>query len=308
LQRHAKEFTLYALCMDALAYEVITGLQLPYVVAISVDELINEETDAARKRTTYGQFCWVCQPLICEFILDKFGVDMITYLEADSMFFADPEILFRELGNDSVSIVPHAYSPTVDQTEVSGKFCVQFNTFRNNESARKVLDYWKLRCFEYSKEKPAYYPGQVCLDYFTILFKSVKVIENPGAGVAVWNIQHRAVSIVDGKPMIDNDPIVFYHYHQYRMYTNGLQDLSLYPITRAAIRSVYKIYVQEILAVKEMVHRKFPEFKNQVNLRELITLKHVLSSFSIATAKDYLRLYKRRLKKIYNFYNDDFFR
>ena len=38
-------------------------------------------------------------------------LEAITYLDADLMFFRDPEPVWSEFGDDSVLIVPHRYAP-----------------------------------------------------------------------------------------------------------------------------------------------------------------------------------------------------
>jgi hypothetical protein len=307
LTKVSKGFLFYPLCMDAISYDVMKGLALEGVIPIYVDDLITPEINDVRNRTTHGQFCWICQPLLCQFILDKFAPDMITYLEADSLFFSDPEILFEELGDDSISLVPHSYSPAYDQTIISGKFCVQFNAFKNNTEARLVLYYWKLRCFEYLNTRLMNFPGQTCLDFWPMLFKSVKVLENPGAGVAVWNIQHRKLTIKNDVPEVDGYPIVFYHYHQYKLYSNGYHDLSTYPVTASAIESVYDIYVKQIFLAKKIVHNRFPMFANEVTYKRMIKIKDIITSFNRDDLIAYLRRIKRKLYGIDNIYGDNFF-
>ncbi|MBF0123432.1 MAG: hypothetical protein HQL21_08545, partial [Candidatus Omnitrophica bacterium] len=153
LKRHSKSFQLYVLCMDSTAFNTLTKMKLENCVPISVDELLNSEVAQVRERTTHGQFCWVCQPLLCQFVLDKFKVDMVTYLEADSLFFSDPEVLFQELEASSVSLVSHNFSPEFERfLPGSGKFCVQFNAFRNDAAARRTLQYWRECCFQYSNK------------------------------------------------------------------------------------------------------------------------------------------------------------
>lgn len=294
--------------MDQISYDVLKELNLTGIIPVHVDELITPEINKIRNNTTHGQFCWVCQPLLCEFILDRFRPDMITYLEADSMFFADPEILFDEFGdNNNVSLVPHSYSQGFDQTIVSGKYCVQFNAFRNNDEAKAVLNYWRLRCFEYSKDSLSNFPGQTCLDFWPILFKGVKIIEHPGAGVAVWNIQHRKFTTKNVVPQIDGYAIVFYHYHQYKIYANGYHDLGIYPLTNSAIEAVYREYVKQVFLAMETVNDKYPEFASKVTYTTMVTFKHVVASFNWSNLKQYLRRFKRKSHNIDNIFSDSFF-
>jgi hypothetical protein len=308
LVRHAGEFRLYALCMDATAYDLLRRMAAPGLIPVSVEELLTTEVAAVRARTTHGQFCWVCQPLICRFILDTQGCDMVTYLEADSLFFADPEILFQELGDASVSLVPHNYSPGRDNTAAAGRFCVQFNAFRADGAAAAVLAYWRRNCFQYSKEKPTVYPGQTCLNDWPERFESVRVITHKGAGVAPWNIEGMRFELRNGAPYVDSVPVVFYHYHQYGRYHNGTHELGGYRLVAEVIEHLYAPYAAEIAAAEEAVQALDPTFNYRRSYDNPLTLGRVLRSPSPQRFVEYARDVRRRLRGTYNVLPADFYR
>jgi hypothetical protein len=293
--------------MDTTAYNTINSLGLIDLVPIHVDDLITKDIDIVREQTTHGQFCWVCQPILCLFVLDHYSEEMVTYLEADSMFFSDPELLFEELGEQSVSLVPHNFSPEFDNTDAAGKFCVQFNTFRNNKSAREVLTYWKSCCFHYNKLYPLVYPGQTSLDNWPERFDCVKIIQHPGAGVAPWNVQHVKLEMFGSAPSVNGVPIVFYHFHEYGRYRNGDHELGNYPLPQNIIDSVYKRYVKEIEIAAAMVHAIDPEFVFRREYENNKKLKEVFHQFSIQNAKRYYSVIKRKIRGTYNVYTDAYF-
>jgi hypothetical protein len=185
LVRHAGDFKLYVLCMDEISYSVLHGMRLDNLIPLRVEDILTESLKEVRNRTTHGQFCWVCQPVICQYILKHFKVDLITYLESDSLFFSSPEPIFDEMGSNSVTLVPHNYSSEFDNSKTAGTFCVQFNAFKNDQIGSAVLEYWKEWCFKYDKSEPLQYPGQTNLDHWTEKFDNVAVIHNVGAGMAM---------------------------------------------------------------------------------------------------------------------------
>ncbi len=306
LVRHAGDFRLYALCMDSIAFDLLEKMAAPGLIPISVEELLTPEVAAVRARTTHGQFCWVCQPLICRFILDTRDCEMVTYLEADSLFFADPEILFSELGTDSVSLVPHNYCAGRDNTEAAGIYCVQFNAFRRDPAGSAVLEFWRQKCFEYSRERPTAYPGQKCLDEWPTRFGSVRVIGNKGAGVAPWNIEGYRFEMRGGAPYVDSVPVVFYHYHQYGRYKNGLHELGGYRLTQAVIAGIYAPYVRAIAAAEESVKAVDPAFNYRRSYDNPLTLGGVLLQPSRSRLVEYVRDLRRRLRGTYNVLPVDF--
>lgn len=307
LERHSGDFKLYVLCMDQVAYDMINKINQPDLVPIHLSELEDDETRIVRQRTTHGQFCWVCQPLVCSYILDHFKVDMITYLEADSMFFADPAVLFEELDGFSVSLVPHRYTPKYDQSKLSGKYCVQFNAFKNDPDSREVLQYWRNCCFKYTKDKPLYVPGQITLDEWPERFACVKEIEHLGAGVAPWNVQQYLLAKTDEGLKVNNVPLIFYHYHQYGRYDDGSHELGYYSLARTVIDEIYVPYVKSLNEVEQWIKSINPAFTYRKEKKKPKNFMGVLHSLSPSDLKEYLGTVYRKIRGNYNIYADDYF-
>lgn len=307
LQRTTGEFNLYVLCMDQVTYEFIRKINAPALIPIHLSEIENKETRAVKEHTSHGQFCWVSQPLVCTYVLEKFTVDIITYLEADSMFFGDPSSLFEELAGYSVSVVPHRYTPRFDQTTISGKYCVQFNAFRNDPEAHEVLNYWKECCFKYTKDKPLYLPGQLCLDQWPEKFKCVKEIQNIGAGVAPWNVQQYAVSRSRDGVFVNGLPLIFYHYHQFCRYEDGSYELGSYPLTRDVIQHIYLPYMEALDAAEVWVKSIDFAFVYRKEIKKPKTLKELLRAPRPADIRPFLSDLLRKMKGTYNVYPADYF-
>jgi hypothetical protein len=307
LRRFSSDFKLYALCMDPVAHRTIAKMNDESLVPVSVEDLLTPHLSALRDRTTHGQFCWACQPFLCEFVLSEYGHDMVTYLEADSLFFYDPEILFDELADFSISLVPHGFSPEFDQTRKSGVYCVQFNTFRRDATSSQALNYWKDRCFEYTKEKPLAYPGQLCLNDWPKRFDRIKVIENPGAGVAPWNVQHRTITYRHSVPYVDGVPVVFYHFHQYGRYEDGRHELGVYPLTRLIVESIYGDYVRALAAAEQRVRSLEPDFHYRKTYKNVKSLRETVASLDSNGIHDYIESLKRKARGTFNVFPDEFF-
>jgi hypothetical protein len=307
LKRLTGDFKLYALCMDSIAFDMMKRMESKSLVPISVDELITPEVSAVRDRTTHGQFCWVCQPLVCEFVLDRHGHDMVTYLESDSLFFSDPEVLFQELGENAVSLVPHSFSPGFDNTAEAGRYCVQFNAFRDDKKGRAVLNYWKSSCFQYTREKPLVYPGQTSLNDWPERFDGVRALKHPGAGVAPWNIQHRKIGLINSVPHVDGVPVVFYHFHQYGRYEDGAHELGYYPLSTQVIDSLYGTYVKTLRAAEQKVRSLDREFNHRRTYKNNKSLGEILNSATRQDFRAYVQVLKRKIRGTYNVFPDEYF-
>ena len=298
---------LLALCMDQTAYELVKALNWPSFVPIALDDLLTPEIASVRQRTSHGQFCWVCQPLICEYILEKYGADMVTYLESDSMFFSDPEVLFDEMQDKSVTLVPHNYSPNLDNSETAGTYCVQFNAFRNSAAAREVLRYWKEWCFKYDKSAPVAYPGQTCLDDWPDRFDCVAIIENPGAGVAPWNVNGRTFRSEAYGPSVDGRPVVFFHYHQYGRFKNGDHELGRYPLNADVLDIFYIPYVSALRKAESQVASVDSAFSHRREFPDTPTLLGALQSMNLRKIMELVRVMGRRWRGRFNVFPDSRF-
>lgn len=307
LLEHAGEFTLYALCMDEDAYEFLVKASLPSLVPIEVSDLYTPEVLKVKSRTTNGQFCWFCQPFICLHVLNTFKVDMVTYLEADSLFFSSPEPIFDELGDCSVSLVPHRYPPERDQSATAGKYCVQFNAFRNDEYSRAVLTYWGNCCFKYMSSKPFSYPGQTTIDDWPTRFQRVREIACLGAGVAPWNIMQYQLEKTDAGLTVNKVPVIFYHYHQYLIYEDGSHELGAYRLSEAVIEHLYKPYINLLSDVQEWVLGIDPTFVYRREKLKPLTLGKALYRALPKDLADWLLTAKRKIKGNYNIYPDQRF-
>ena len=287
-------FTLYILAMDKECEKILNELNLSSVIVVSLDNVITDQYHFVYEQMSFAQTCWTCQPLLCKFILNHYEVPSITYLEADSYFFDDPEKLIQQIGSNSVSLVPHAYSKGQDQSKIAGIYCVQFNFFKNDLNARKMLQDWEDSCLKYDKNNRRYLPGQLCLDTWPARFEGVKIIEDIGAGTAPWNLESYRLRMVDGNLYINSSRINFYHFHELTFYGNDQIYISSYRISPEARELIYKPYIQKLACIKKMLAMKFPEF-NSYKILTLPTFFASICSFNWGSMRLYARYANLRL-------------
>ncbi len=138
-------------------------------------------------------------------------------MDSDLYFFADPAPLLRELTDSGrhAMITEHAYGPEHQYHEkFSGRFCVQFLTFRRTPEAAAIIRWWRDRCVEwcFARPEPGRFGDQMYLDQWPTLFpSSVHILQQKDKALAPWNVEayERASG---GAPL---SPI-FYHFHSLR--------------------------------------------------------------------------------------------
>jgi 2-polyprenyl-3-methyl-5-hydroxy-6-metoxy-1,4-benzoquinol methylase len=254
--------------MDEETNTFLKSASLKNIIVIDSCTFQTEDLKKVKEERGRAEYCWTCTPFLIKYCLDTYSLKDCTYLDADIFFFNDPEILFAELDEKySVAITRHNYSPEHDQTEVSGIYCVQFVWFQDSSNGREALDWWCSACLESCELKPeeGKCGDQKYLDDWTERFQGVHVFENPGGGVAPWNIQHfnfrndgTLFIVQDGKEW----PVIFFHYHGLRFVggTHVRFSGSRYQIDKFSKETFYTPYIKELLELRG-VHQAGARFE-----------------------------------------------
>lgn len=249
LLRHCPDFHLTAFCFDDEALELLERLDLPHVSLVSLHKLeaLDPGLAATKSGRSRGEYCWTATPALprAMFALRP-QLEEVTYIDADLWFFADPEPLFAELGDDSVLITEHRYPREYAHHEIRGHYNVQFLVFRRDERALAVLDWWHERCLEwcYARLEDGRFGDQKYLDDWPRRFAGVHVLRHRGGGVAPWNVVGHDLRETPGGVTVDGDPLVFFHFHNVRMLERGYAWRAAgYIVPARAKRLIYDPYL-----------------------------------------------------------------
>jgi hypothetical protein len=243
---HAQPFHLWILCMDEQVEQQLQQLNLTCVTLIPLKEIETPELLSAKAERSRGEYCWTLTPFTFEAVFDRDKtVLQVTYLDADLFFFDNPKILLDELPKDkNVLITDHAYAPEYDQSSISGRFCVQFLTFKRSKKAFEVMHWWQERCLEwcFNRVEDGKFGDQKYLDLWLKLFgESVYIIRQTNKTLAPWNI-----NFFSKKNKIDPKP-VFYHFHTLKIISpNRIQLYFKYRIGKRGLK-LYKIYADTVV-------------------------------------------------------------
>lgn len=220
------DFRLYIVAFDDKCYEVLKDLNENKLVPISMRDFECDELIRVKSQRTHAEYCWTCSSFAIAYVLDNFENEC-TYVDADLFFYEDPESILQEMRREgcNVQIIEQRFDNRVLSRQMmrrSGKYCVEFNTFNNEQNSRMVLRWWQdrvIECCTVSADGKIF-GDQKYLDDWLEMFDNVHVVENVGAGVAPWNItNYELVSKNGGKINLrykltnQCTPIVFYHFH-----------------------------------------------------------------------------------------------
>ena len=257
LRRHCPEFKMWMLCFDESSYAKLVKLKLPNIVPLTLNEL--ERNDAplleARKNRTLLEYYFTCTPSLPLFILrSESPVDLITYLDADLYFFSSITPVFEEIGDKSIAIIPHRFSEAFRKWEWNGIFNVGWVSFRRDDNGLSCLNWWRERCLEwcYDRIEDNRFADQKYLDDWPVRFPNVVVLTHKGANLAPWNIGNYDLSIRGGVIFVDDQPLIFFHFHAFKQVVGPIYDTQLakYDVTpsKIVIRHIYAPYVAEVMS------------------------------------------------------------
>lgn len=270
LEAVTKDFTLYVFCFDDRSYEILTDLSFEHAVILHHSCFETEDLLALKKERSKAEYCWTCTSVVIEYVLKTYAVDGCTYIDSDLYFYSDPQVLFEEIDghNADVTIVEHRFKNNNYGRKLearNGKYCVQFNYFRNNENAMRVLNWWKDRCFEwcYDIPDPDRMGDQKYLNHFTSLFSGVHELQHLGGGVAPWNLeqysliekkhQNIVLETTDGEKF----PLVFYHFQNIRYMPGRKVNIKSQTRNKMLKYAIYVPYLQEIEAIREQLRLQY---------------------------------------------------
>jgi len=293
--KYSKNAFLYVFAFDYICYNTLIKMNLPKMKVISLAEFEDPKLLRVKPTRSRAEYCWTASSSTILYILENFKVSNCTYVDADIIFYSDPSILIKEMGGKSVLLTEHNYTKDYDQSSLSGRYCVQFMTFKKTIEGLRALRWWRERCLEwcYNKREDGKFGDQKYLDDWPSRFKGVYVSKNIGAGIAPWNVQqyeiieeNNCLKIIK-KSTNEKGKIIFFHYHQMKFIDKNKLDLGGYKLDKNVVNKIYNPLIMELKEMNELLRSKGIKNPEPVVKR---------------TFKDYIKLFVRKVQKRSNIY------
>ena len=254
LMEFAPSSTLHVLALSSKCQTILKSLDLQNVRLVYLEEL--ERFDPSllevKSKRSAAEYIFTLSPSWIRFLLNSGGdIEMLTYLDADAAFFASPEIALRRV-KSSVGLVGHRFPLRLNSLLRYGRYNVGWNTFVNDLVSRSCVDWWRERCLEwcYDNYEEGRFADQAYLDKWPELF-GAQEIPHKGINVAPWNVDTFTFSSRNGMVWVDEDPLVFFHFHGISrmlasIYATGLEKYGC-TLTPLLEELVFKPYLKQLL-------------------------------------------------------------
>jgi hypothetical protein len=276
--------------MDQKCYQILADYNLQHIELISLDRFEQEDgaLQQAKQNRSVIEYYFTCTPSLPLYIFKHYPrVNVITYLDADLYFFADPAAIFEEIGDKSVAIIAHRFLPHQQYREMHGKYNVGCLFFRRDENGISCLRWYREKCNEwcYDKVENNRYADQKYLDYFPSSFQNVVELRHKGANLAPWNIDNYQLAMRKGKIYVDEQPLIFFHFHDLRKLFGFIYDSAFFvykaEFTKFIRQNIYLPYLNELSQIETDVQNRIA-ISAKDNDEEMIRIRSAQTGSSAA--------------------------
>ena len=297
LSENCPDAYVYVMCMDQKSRDILQALKLSYITCLSLGEVEDAELLAVKKDRGIAEYCWTLSPCLPWYLLEKYPhIDFLTYLDADLLFYSSVEPLFEEIGDASIAIIEHRFSPRLKDREVNGRFCVEWVSFRRDQEGLACLSRWRAQCIEWCfyRLEEGRMGDQKYLDEWPNLYPSCHILLHPGAGIAPWNYEQFSFGEDEmGRLTVEQSPLIFYHFHQFQLLDNGAFDrLSTFYTSQCTEPStIYNLYESALKTCLADIKTIAPSFNGGLKQTERIFFRRFIQKYIPGHIKNFARKY-----------------
>lgn len=288
LIKNEPNVNLWVLCLDKYTEDTIRKLSLKNITLITLSKIENEALKKVKKIRLPVEYYWTITPFLPLYIFRKNKqCTHVAYVDGDMFFYSSISPLVKEISNGSIYIIPHRFPKNEKNREsTSGLYNAGFVAFKRDKSGITCLRTWAKQCIAwcYWKEENGKMGNQMYLNEWPKKYTKVTISSNLGINAAPWNIDQYAIKKINNSVYINNDKLIFYHFHQFKVL--GENKFSLcsryivprfeYQLSIRVIEYIYGEYIQKLKEVIEMIKKSDSGF-NYYEKRKIIALPNIKS-------------------------------
>jgi hypothetical protein len=222
LRRHCGEFSLWVLCLDQETQLTLERLGLPGIEVVTLAQLESGDPGLLAKKPSRSrlEYYYTCGPALMLHLFEtQPRIQLLTYLDADMFFFADPALAMEEMHEASVGLTSHRV-PDARNTALYGEFNDGWVSCRPDAEGLDALHWWRKRCLQSCSTDDL--GSGVCgpqkyLDELPSRSARVAVLKHPGANVGFWNYFNLQYGIKEGQVSVEQQPLLCFHFGDFRL-------------------------------------------------------------------------------------------
>lgn len=208
-----------------------------------------------------------------DFLFRKYndGELNVFYLDPDILVYHSLEILNAVLKDHDIVLTPHILSSIPDDGLFPneqlflqcGIYNLGFIGLKNSDTSRQFITWWKNKLHKYCYSKPGagLFVDQLWMNFVPYMFGKSFILKHPGANAAYWNLHERNFYRQDGTWLVNNEPLLFYHFSalSYRKENNISKYCTRYTLdNRPELAALIEDYKDRLKANNYSELRKVP--------------------------------------------------
>jgi hypothetical protein len=261
---HVDAPDVHVLCLDDETHAALARLALPAVRLTTLAELESRDPAlaAARSSRSHIEYVFTCKPAWIRTALESVDAgDLLTFVDADVLFFSSPGPVLAALDGASAGVVPHRFPAARSALERFGRYNAGVVFVRRDAEGTAIVDWWRARCLEWCHDRVEgdRFTDQRYLDQWPQRVRRLHVVAHPGVVAAPWNLSSFSLRTDRRPPLVDGEPLILFHFHGFRLLPGGMYDVGpaddvagLSAATRAAL---YEPYVAAVRAAELELRR-----------------------------------------------------
>lgn len=251
LKRVDPEAEIYVMCCDRRTWDIMKGEPV-HSMSLETLEAHSSVLPGIKVSRSWVEYLWTLTPIVLSVIMLTGAMD-VTYADADLYFYHSMDELKVETHPFDISAIPHRWTPKYEQRlRQNGKYNVAWLRVKASPNGVDFLDEWTDLCLKwcYNRVEDGKMGDQGYLDALSEKY-GFHDVEHLGANLAPWSQEQYNYTLGDdGSLLIDGQPLLFYHFHEFKHNSQG-QVLARtgYPLHPMVAKWVYPPYEAEIAAI-----------------------------------------------------------
>jgi hypothetical protein len=254
LRRFEPDCRISVLCLTPATERVLARLDEPGVTLTSLEDFERENPDLLAIKAGRGlrDYYFTLSGCVVASALRHTGPDdIVTYLDADLLFYASPGPIYETMANASVGVIASRFHWWTKRLEKFGRYNVGWVSFRSDATGKQAAQWWRNSNIEwcYGYVDGDRFGDQKYLEQFFRRFPDVVEITHPGAGIGPWNVCRHSIVQGPGQAFVVDAryPLIFVHYSGVRETAPNVYLCSnvsyLAPFSETVRNGLYRPYV-----------------------------------------------------------------
>lgn len=249
-------FSIEILCFDTATVDFFNKHSFPEVICMPISDFEKRQPDVAatKNERTQSEYFFTCTPsFICDVLERNPSINIITYIDADMIFYNTPQPIFELMKNKSIMATEHGFIERDMHNLKYGRFNAGWVTLRNNSTGKECAYRWRNQCVAwcFDRLEDNKFADQKYIDEWPELYADQMLIAPPSINCGPWSLVKNELTQKDETLMLNHQPLVAYHFQGLRIFSPNHFYLGYYfPYSPTLIlKTLYYPYVRTLVSM-----------------------------------------------------------